>query len=310
MSKQTLILDSSQISSEYECHQKWNYYYQDNLIAINKQDTSLTLLPSDAIAAGSLGHKYLEIYYTMLGSGCPATAAVTKALALDPDTEDKQDITFPLNKDLRDLVKRRFVDYVMQYSAGDYEVARRKKSIITTDENENLIDSWIPEPLIEKGFSYKLYESPEYLFILEGRIDWIAIQAGQTLWVDHKFQLRSHELYNKSIQFKNYAMVTGLSLGVINYIRLHATVGKDTFRRQPISFSSLELAHWKEELIERYIHIAKMQARGETELNRDACGGKYGKPCMFTPLCEEYNPQIRAAIQDRDFMKKKEWKPW
>lgn len=310
MTKQTLLLDSSQISTFYECAQKWNLYYNNNLTLINKKDPSLTFQPSDAIAAGSLGHKYLEIYYTQIGRGISPQESVRLALDFNPDTADKQDVVFPLDTKLRDLVKRRFCDYIMTYSHNDYEVAVRRRPAITVDDNGMLIDSYRLEPLIEKGFSYKLFESSEYLFILEGRIDWICRANGNTMWADHKWQLRSHRLYNKCVQFKNYAMVTGLPLGVINYIRLQDKVGSDTFERQPISFNTVELEHWKQELIEKYIEISKSVARGEFAYNRDSCNGKYGKFCMFTPLCEEYNLQTRSAVQARDYTKKKEWKPW
>ncbi len=178
-------------------------------------------------------------------------------------------------------------------------------------QNGVLADTVGRDPLIEKGFSYKLFESSEYLFVLEGRIDFMGeAQDGTLLWMDHKFQLREHLLYAKAVQFRNYALATGLNLAVINYVRLHEKIEKNTFVRQPLSFSSLEMRHWKAELTETYVTIAKQVATGHFPQNRNSCGGAWGRPCMYTPLCEEYNLQTREAVKRRDFVARKEWRPW
>src|SRR6185369_629927 len=110
---QTLILDSSQISAWFECLQEWA---NRKLIAINKNKPDETLRPGDAMAIGSLGHKYLEIYYTKIGEGKDRLAAIAEAMQFDPDLEDKADSQFPLDYGLRDKVKRRLADYWTMYA--------------------------------------------------------------------------------------------------------------------------------------------------------------------------------------------------
>src|ERR1035438_2546475 len=63
MPKQTLILDSSQLSTLLECEERWRLEQQENLIHINEKFPAESNRPNEAIAAGSLGHKYQEIYY-------------------------------------------------------------------------------------------------------------------------------------------------------------------------------------------------------------------------------------------------------
>ncbi len=343
---QTLILDSSQISNWLSCPQSWA---NRGLIQINKAAPEETLRPGDALAAGSLGHKYLEIYYTELARTQEAQRAAHIALDFNPDIEDTVDKQFPLDKALRGKIYNRVLDYLIMYPADrDYKPAFKKKHTIvvkkmcrkcnaiqhngkaipTTFESfcqhevvERLCDSWERDPLIEKGFSYKLYETNEYLFVLEGRIDFMGeAHDGTPLWMDHKFQFRKHQLYAKSIQFKNYSLATGLNLAVINYIRLTEKIDKETFVRQPLSFSSMEMRHWKQELTDLYVTIAKTVADPHYYLsegltyarsqNRSSCGGAWGKACQYAPMCEEYNPQIREAVKRRDFMPRKEWRPW
>jgi hypothetical protein len=305
---QTLILDSSQISQWYECGTEWS---QRGLIQINKKDPTETFRPSDALAAGSLGHKYLEIYYTELALSGDSALAARRTLAFNPDEADKIEKQFPLDIALRAKVKQRVVDYFMFYGPGrDYKPAFKKKAIVEI-YNGLPRDALVRDPLVEKGFSYKLFENKQYLFVLEGRIDFIGeAQDGTILWMDHKFQFREHELYVKSIQFRNYSLATNLNLAVINYIRLHDKIQPKTFLRQSLTFSSLEMRHWKEELTDIYMQIARQVVVGNYPKNRNSCSGAWGKPCQYVSLCEEYNLEIRAAIQKRDFTQRKEWRPW
>src|ERR1035437_770213 len=292
---QTLIMDSSQLSNWHGCHQEWAFR---GLVQINKKDPAETLRPSEAIAAGSLGHKYLEIYYATLAATQDGGLAAKTALAFDPNKAgDADKHQFPLDPNLQDKVHDRIIDYFMMYSPErDYKPAWKRKPICVTVKKcrlcgairngkplplpasgcqhevvETLADSYVRDSLIEKGFSYKLYESSQYLFVLEGRIDFMGeAQDGTLLWMDHKFQFREHQLYAKSLQFKNYSLATGLNMAVINYVRLHDKIGPKTFVRQPLSFSSMEMRQWTEELIDIYVTIAKTIAspdRKSTRLN-------------------------------------------
>jgi hypothetical protein len=306
---QTLILDSSQISAWFECPTIWA---NRGLIQINKRDPAATNRPPDKMAAGSLGHKYLEIYYDTLARTKLSAIAARAALDFDPDAADKIEPQFPLDVKLRKAVLDRFIEYMMVYPPEmDYRPAVKQKSAVGVNSAGLLIDTTVPDPLIEKGFSYNLYESPEYLFVLEGRIDFVGYaKDGTLLWMDHKWQIKEHALYEKSIQFRNYSLATGLNLAVINYIRLHKELQNNTFVRQPLSFSSLEMRYWRQELIETYVAIAKQVAAGQFPQNRGACGGSWGHACQFTPLCEEYNPTAKQQIAKRDFTARKEWRPW
>lgn len=308
--RQTVIADSSQLSTIFECEQKHAYEYVESLTEINQQKPELTFQVPDKIAMGSLGHKYLEIYYKCLGTSKDAELAARTALDFDPDKEDKVDPEFPLDPKNRKIVRDRFCDYLLKYSAGDYSVGTRYVTEIQVQDGW-LKDVQVPESLVEQGFSYELYNTSEYLFVLEGRIDFIGHQRGESLWMDHKWQLRQRNLYGKSIQFRNYALVTGFPLGVINYVRLKDKVDATTLVRQPIAFNPGEMRAWKEELTEMYIHIAKRQRQADyPQQNRSACPGKFGYECQFTSLCDLYDPRQRQSQKQLYFTKKKEWKPW
>lgn len=300
--KQTVILDSTQISTLYECEEKWRLTNSERLIRIEN------IQPPDYLTMGTLGHKYLELYYTGIGLDLSAEEIWKSVICFDPDKADEADShTFPLVGPSREKVKNRISEYAMHYAGRDFNPQVSRRPSISVDENDNLYDSFTYKPLVEQGFSYLLYEDKDYLFILEGRIDLISETNGQPFWVDHKFQIRERELYRKSVQFKNYSLATNMDLGVINYVRFHDKITPKTFVRQPISFSAMERRMWKEELIQFYVDFTKSD---HTYRNRDSCGGKFGHPCEFTSICEEYNPIARATIKDQHYTGRKEWKPW
>lgn len=303
MPRQVLVLDSSQISTFLECPTKWELINIESLAKSNVVD--------DPLSAGTLMHKYLEIYYTAIGRGIPPDKATRLALEFNPDEKDESDKhQYPLGSEIRQQLTNRFLEYTMVYSQGDYEVATRPRHKISIDANDLPYDDYDCEPLVEQGFSYELYNTNEFLFVLEGRIDFIGSTKGNPLWMDHKLQFRERSLYKKRIQFRNYSLALGYNLGIINYIRMHKSASKTTLVREPISFSSYENRVWADELRDIYRRIAGELASGHLELNRDSCEGKFGYRCQFTDVCEEYNETTKAAIKARDFVKREEWKPW
>ena len=101
MSKQILILDSSQLSTYLECPEKHSLVNIEHLTKSNTLD--------DPMVAGTLMHKYLEIYYWARGKGQSVDVATRLALAFDPDEKDETDShQYPLGKELRQSIVNRF----------------------------------------------------------------------------------------------------------------------------------------------------------------------------------------------------------
>ncbi len=313
MPKQTLILDSTQIDAFLTCPQLWNYGQKQRLTPCTGAPTG------EAMLMGTLGHKYLELYYKAKAEGKNQVQAIGAAESFDPDGECKNcnnyvdkhhdgfcDInsltdcntfeskTFPLEKPRRYEVLQRFREYSYTYTQKDIEP--------------------ISPAHVEVGFSHLLFEDSERVYILEGRVDLIGKIGDMPLWMDHKFQLRSRDLYKKSIQFRNYALVMhetmGITTGLVNYVRLTKSITKDTFKRELTQFNSLELAQWKKRLIGIYDWICMASEHDIYQMNFSACSGKFGYPCDFTPLCEEYNQDIVKAKKTQLYTIREEWKPW
>lgn len=284
MSKTTIIRDSTQISTFLDCPRMWQLSHSERL--------TLSLgRVNDPMAMGTLLHKYMEIYYKGRASGFSINNSMEKALDFNPDKPP--DELFPLDTAKRDLVKERFRVYAYTYSMDDF--------IPLSPDH------------VEVGFSYKLYEDDEKLYILEGRYDILADHRGMRTWVDHKGQMRMRDLYNKSVQFRNYDLVTEASIACINYIRLTQKVDSTTYVRKWVSFSSVERAFWKRRLIQIYDKMLEYERNGITpnDYNWGMCSGKFGYPCEFTSLCEEsYLPDVVEQKKKQLYHIREEWKPW
>jgi hypothetical protein len=347
MSKFVLTLDSSQINSFLSCNVLWHYEYQKRL----KLSSAAPNVPMDM---GTYGHKLLEIIYRARAQGRSEDCALTEAFAYDIDketcrcshgqekhrtniqliaqrkhseTEEEyakrcclitnigtpcqsiacpcqsfEPIEFPLPAVDRQFVRDRVLEYTMIEGTAIPELIPKS-----------------PEH-VEVGFSHKLYEDQDKLYILEGRIDLLGQIANNCEfgWADHKFQSRERSLYLKAIQFRNYSLVTGLSIGVINYIRFAKKVEKDkTFKREIISFSRAELISWESELIRIFAKVQNFIVNQQfpwfldDSRNWSACAGRFGYPCEFTKLCENFNqPQLIQLIEAAEYKTKPEWRPW
>lgn len=320
MSKHTIIRDSTQISSFLDCPQMWDYDHNQHL--------QLTLAkPNDAMIMGSYGHEMLERYYKMRAINESITNALESVLEWNPDTEfcqcghtikhhitnmenmkfEQQKCTmpqcqcqnfnstmYPLDNDQRKIVKDKIRLYTYTYAADDFVPQR-------------------PEH-VEVGFSHKLYEDDEKLFILEGKVDLMMPHRGMATWTDHKFQMSAHELYQKDIQFRNYDLVMKAAIACINYIRLTKKVDHTTFVRRWFGFSIMERAFWERRLIEIFNQMLELELSGiqPHHYHWNMCKGRFkGHTCAFTQLCEEaYLPHVVEARKKQAYHIRPVWQPW
>lgn len=315
MEKFTLILDSTQIQSFSECPQMWQLAYREHLVPIGAGE-------KEAMNAGTYGHSMLDIYYKSRAAGRSLDDSLDLANSYDPDrvickcghTPEQhtqivtacmicdcvkfEGVPFALSQDLRYLVRARFRDHVFKYRNND-------------------ILPHSPES-VEVGFSEPIYEDSDNLFVLEGRFDILGSLQGVNLVLDHKFQMRQRNLYKKSIQFRNYNLVSGYQTLMINYIRLTKKVDDSTFVREAISFQPAETRWWRAELIKYFFRIKeelekqKLMACNYLPLRQEwgACAGKFGYPCSYTDLCEHTDSSLVQIIKSTRYQKREAWSPW
>lgn len=312
--RKILTLDSSQIDTFEQCPSLWHYGYQ-------KRIEPLTAEAKTAMNIGTYGHKLMELYYKSRADGKDINTSIESALAFDFDGEtcrcghssethgsigfgecsrischcpNFEPVMFPLDHTERKATQQRFLDYTNVYSYQDF-------TPINSDS-------------VEVGFSVPILDTDEKLYILEGRIDVLATLNGQVLFVDHKWQMRRHDLYLKSIQFRNYSLATNLTCGIVNYVRTAKKIDENTFSRAIINVSKLEQLAWKDELITIFdrvqMYIDADNWESPYAKRRSSCPGRYGYPCQYAPLCDEVIPFLVKQKEEMLYKIRPEWKPW
>lgn len=277
MNKFSLAVDSSQIVEFLSCEQMWQYSYQKSIV----HKYALTT----AMDKGTVFHGLLERYYQNLIEGKSWLDAQTEAIESLHESKE-----LGLKKDEIQFIKQRFNQYACFYMRNDF----------------------IPV-MSERGFSIPIYESDDFYFVLEGRIDLIALTQDRTtkLVMDTKTQDREYQHYPRSIQFKNYCLATGLNHCVINYVRWHKQLQDNTFERKSVYFSNKYLMDWKQELITIFFKMAHAIITDRYEKRLSTCqNAGWGKPCQFVELCDEKDLRIRNELIKINYMEKPVWRPW
>lgn len=277
---ENLVLDSTAISSYLQCQRRYQLAHIENLVPQEAQPH---------FDDGTVGHKLLEIYYRTRKDGTGVGDSVNIAIATTEDWLKTQSDIFITDERLRFLFDR-FRIYCSFYHNEDFHI----------------VDT-------EVGFSIEIFRSEKALYILDGKIDLVALDNQKRLmFVDHKYQGRGYELYNYNVQFLNYAIACNTNYGMINYIGLQKNIPtsgmyKGThFVRKPIHFSPGVLAEWRMQLISIFNEISNKTFFAK---NRAACKCGLNRKCQFTHICEQTNPGFESEIKRLEF-KTREWTPW
>lgn len=141
----------------------------------------------------------------------------------------------------------------------------------------------------EVGFSKVLYEDENYLFIYEGKIDWIGIADGFEAIVDHKTRSGKYSIYEYNNQCIGYLWATGAKKFIYNFLTM---TNVPSFERAPFQFTDEQIEEWKHDTIKWYFKVAKALESKEYLKSRQ-CSGKYGV-CEFHSICE--TPRIEQQL--------------
>jgi hypothetical protein len=293
----------------------WYYKYNQHLERVEGEN-------KEAITIGSFWHLMCESYYKSIARNESRADAIEAAAGIDVRDHfcecgalktahitvgeyqkgacaEFKAAPLPLEEPVAQFVRDRFRIYTYTYGGRDVEVTNPDQ--------------------VELGFSYPLLETLDRIYVLEGRIDLhkVTMSGNEIGFVDHKAQMRRRDLYKKTIQFRNYGLVTNATLGMINYARMAKTIDKDTFKRVLISFAPGEHAWWRSELIKVFDRVAETIRQSydhedfwwtdRSNPNWAMCSGKFGYECNFTRLCSGGNP---TSERQQFFKIGKEWKPW
>lgn len=296
MSKTVVHLDASGMAMLAECPYRWYTRYVENLVPVQTKTT--------AADKGTIGHRVLDCYYRMRAQdGNPLlilpqiNAAIEQEFKVNELKEEFAN-TIPKDDEYWEILPMRLILYAFKYTK-DFSILKNEKG----------------DPGIELGFSKVLYEDDRYLFIVDGRIDVLAMTGGIKLFMDHKFQTRRRTLYGPSTQFMTYAWATGFDRCAINYISLVKTFDRNnTFRREIQYFSETRLRLWEIQMMEYFRTATSILEIGPSAHRKlSACGGHWNSnKCGYTPICEaavDGRTELMPLIKIQNY-KKQVWEPW
>lgn len=285
----TIALDSSQLVKKIKCDELWNLSGRQHLV--------LSGMKTGPMDNGTVFHKLLELYYIERFKLPIYDAAQEALVKFLPSKESTL-----VDDDTRLFLIKRFREYVMHYASSDF-IPLRIEGI----------------PSIELGFSNVFYEDEYRKFIIEGKIDLLTSYRDDLSFVDHKTQGRAMNIYPYTPQFLTYAMVTKSKKAVINIIRLHKELDKDTFMRVPITFAPHQISRWQSQVMKQFLEVytvlIKSEATGtapDFEQNFGECGGAFNSnPCQFTTLCELGDKESDIYKNLKQFKyHERVWIPW
>lgn len=189
---------------------------------------------------------------------------------------------------------------------------------LTMEEGEEIIrnfveyvdyyqnDGWQPIE-IEASFSKILYESPDLILLVEGRIDLITdSRSGRTV-VDSKTASRRQEPVLLSNQFICYAWATDVPSVTVDKIGFQKTLkARDRFNRHILSYPKELKEEWREWAIYWGRTAAFYVEEGIFPPNFTSCD-KYGG-CIYLPICST-TPSAREWKAATLFRKGEQWSP-
>lgn len=257
--KLTLTCDSHSLRSFKQCPQRFDFVHERKIEPIAR---------NNKFDIGTAVHELLGTYYKK-----KAQVKEIRSIHLSEILETC--IPFPhLTTEQNDFLEVRFLRYHKHYENDSY---------ITVT--------------VETGFSKILYEDDNYLFIYEGRPDWVFKlnnNIDSILGIaDHKSQSRYYDYYFYNDQALGYCWAAGTQLFTYNYFGLQETGSPDSwFRRPKKIFQPQEIKEWEAETVNWYFDIAQHYGSPQEQFKQLPHWKKSwqcqngGGICEFARICE------------------------
>lgn len=292
MKKLILSADSHALSSYTRCPQEYKYSHIQNL------ETAQSKAFFDK---GTLVHLMLGLYYRLRRRGFAADKA---GLLVVSKRLPRWIKLFQLSKEEELLILGRFFEYVQNYQHEDIK------------------------PIgIEVGFSEILFENRNFLFIYEGRIDWIGYEKVGNEYLlhftDHKTRSANYGLDCFKNQFFGYAWMMRKvygkdykNWGKVNYFGLQADktskLSKDDklFEKVWFHFTDAQIDQWEADTIFWFHRMLQSKVLNNWPRSWQ-CDRKFGI-CSFKKICNAATDWEKKLVINSPVFKRNEkaWTAW
>lgn len=270
MSKLTIVSNSHSLSDFQQCEQR---HLLGNLISLEP------LVSKKSFDEGSFIHLWLKVFYSH---------------RMKP----------------KESKKRVLINAILWQSVGakrfnisgprSWELYR----VLVAYSKEYKTENWKCKG-VEVGFSKVIYEDDKYLFIYEGKVDWIGSALQEQLVVDHKSRNGKYQMYEFNNQCRGYLWATGATKFVYNYLTL---TNIPSFSRETFQFTFDQIEAWKSDTIEWYFRMARALEE-KKYLKSWNCTSKYGV-CEFHSICEATKIEQQMFIIRSTFKQTQVHRSW
>jgi len=309
--KKNVILDATVLATIMSCARLTDFRFNLSLQSINGKSNSLE--------AGSIVHKFLEVFYRSIIHGvkreqaigygmaaaelyirgCPACARFKATTEIPKPLCGHRPDEYPgvknTPKDSTDKPKRIGWQYVLD-TCDQYQQFYRN-------------DHWVPLE-VEVVKRLPLYEDDEIRILWKSKLDW-TVDTNQGIFpVDHKTMSQRRDTNSMNNQFMGQCLVMGTRQIIINKIGFQTSLKpEEKFQRTPIPYTPERLFEWQSETVPYYAKLLLMYAEtGHWPPNFTHCEGKYGNCAFYEDVCSA-NPNMREENLKLHFYVGPVWDP-
>lgn len=332
--KALFVTDATLLSSVMKCGRFTDITINQQLQSINGKSNSLE--------AGSIVHKYLEVYYRSKKDGLSSTASHGFGMAaaelyiqgcehctkfesfacercngsgtieafgdcLDCKGKgrvDKPKCGHPINE------YPGVVNTPMEPEKGDSYTIGWKWVLTTCEQYFEYYksDFWVTlETEIVK--SKIMYEDDDIKILFKSKLDWIVDTNTGIFPCDHKTMKQNRDNVSLNNQFMGQCLMLDTRNVFINKVGFQKTLKpEEKFKRVSIPYSAARLYEWQSVILPYWCKMMLMyNETGYWPPNFSNCDSKFGY-CVLKSVCES-NPDMRGEELRNSFIKGPVWNP-
>jgi hypothetical protein len=318
--KINFITDATLLTSIMKCGRFTDLNMNKSLQSVNGKSNSLE--------AGSIIHKYLEVYYKSSttgiskdqahGFGKTAAELYIQGCALCTNFIPYHTHTNLDEHCTEDCIRKPKCGHQINEYPGvtntpaesDGYIIGWKYVLDTCDQyfEHYKSDFWVTlETEIVK--SKILYEDDDIRILFKSKLDWIVDTNTGIYPCDHKTMKQNRDSVSLNNQFMGQCLIMDTRNVYINKIGFQKTLKPvDKFKRITVSYTAARLYEWQSQILPYWCKTAVMyNEQGYYPPNFSNCDGKFGF-CTYKEVCES-NPDMRSDVLKLNFIKTEQWNP-
>lgn len=285
MTKKHVVLDSQLLSTLMSCERLFDFRFNHNLVPIGGR--------GNALEAGLLLHKMLEVYYSTLAQQSWANSVDAALQAGHLYIRNESDASSIQAEDVK-------------YKNGQLQYIGWKHVLSTFQEYVDYYraDAWTPL-YTEKVLSKVIYDDDDLAVMWKAKLD-LGVDTNQGIYpVDHKTMKQRRDSVSLNSQFMGQCIVTGARSVIINKIGWQTSLEpKDKFIRVMMNYSAARLVEQIDIIVYYARYLVSLIESGYYPPRYSFCDKYNG--CIFRIICEA-DPSMRLEELNLKFKVGESW---